>query len=73
MTSKALRFPMFVKFLIGCLSLAAMLIVGGTYVVKDATDAMPWLPNGPIKHTVTWTLPGYTAPSDGSAYVMSGV
>jgi len=36
----------------------------GTYVVKDATDAHPWLPDGPIKHTVLWTLPGYTAPGD---------
>ncbi len=41
----------------------------GTYVVRDATDEQPWLPNGPIKHTVTWTRPGYTAPSDGSQYV----
>lgn len=36
----------------------------GTYVVKDATDEHPWLPNGPIKHTVTWTLPGYRAAGD---------
>lgn len=41
----------------------------GTYVVKDATDEYPWLPNGPIPHIVTWTMDGYTAPSDGSAYV----
>ena len=34
----------------------------GTYVVKDATDAQPWLPNGPIPHLVTWTAPGYVAP-----------
>src|SRR5689334_11194415 len=32
------RVPMFAKFLIGCLSLAAMLIVGGTYVVKKETQ-----------------------------------
>ena len=43
----------------------------GTYVVKDATDEHPWLPNGPIPHVVTWTRPGYVAPADGSAYVMS--
>ena len=34
----------------------------GTYVVKDATDEQPWLPNGPIPHLVTWTAPGYVAP-----------
>ncbi|HEV7554085.1 MAG TPA: hypothetical protein VGO00_01455, partial [Kofleriaceae bacterium] len=32
-----MRVPMFVKFLVGCLSLAALLIVGGTYVVKNET------------------------------------
>jgi len=32
-----LRVPMFVKFLVGCLALAALLIVGGTYVVKNET------------------------------------
>ncbi|MFL1599944.1 DUF3556 domain-containing protein [Gordonia amicalis] len=41
----------------------------GTYVVADATEELPWLPSGPIKHTVTWTRPGYVAPSDGSQYV----
>ena len=34
----------------------------GTYVVRDATDEQPWLPNGPIPHRVTWTAPGYTSP-----------
>ena len=34
----------------------------GTYVVKDATEEQPWLPNGPIPHRVTWTAPGYTSP-----------
>ncbi len=29
---------MFAKFLIGCLTLAALLIIGGTYVVKDQTQ-----------------------------------
>jgi hypothetical protein len=43
----------------------------GTYVVKDATDAQPWLPDGPIKHQVTWTRPGYTAPSDGRTYALT--
>jgi hypothetical protein len=36
----------------------------GTYVVKDATDELPWLPNGPIRHQVTWQLEGYRAPYD---------
>ncbi|WP_020109291.1 DUF3556 domain-containing protein [Nocardia sp. 348MFTsu5.1] len=36
----------------------------GTYVVKDATDEQPWLPNGPIPHQVTWTMHGYQAPGD---------
>ena len=40
----------------------------GTYVVRDATEALPWLPDGPIAHRVTWTKPGYVAPSDGSRY-----
>src|SRR5206468_676814 len=34
---KGLRFPMFLKFLVGCLVLAGLLIVGGTYVVKAET------------------------------------
>ncbi|HEU0034372.1 MAG TPA: methyl-accepting chemotaxis protein [Kofleriaceae bacterium] len=33
--SRRFRIPMFVKFLIGCLSLAAFLIIGSTYVVKS--------------------------------------
>src|SRR5438128_1044583 len=37
MSEKKLRFPMFFKFLIGCLTLAALLIVGGTLVVKNET------------------------------------
>jgi methyl-accepting chemotaxis protein len=32
------RVPMFAKFLIGCLSLAAFLIIGGTYVVRSETQ-----------------------------------
>jgi methyl-accepting chemotaxis protein len=32
-----LRFPLFAKFLVGCLILAALLIIGGTYVLKDET------------------------------------
>lgn len=39
----------------------------GTYVVKDATDEHPWLPNGPIPHHVTWTASGYAAPGDTAA------
>ena len=38
----------------------------GWYHNDDAADEQPWLPNGPIPHTVTWTLPGYSAP--GVAY-----
>jgi hypothetical protein len=34
----------------------------GWYHNDDAYAEQPWLPNGPIPHTVTWTLPGYTAP-----------
>ncbi|WP_456695223.1 DUF3556 domain-containing protein [Aeromicrobium sp. P5_D10] len=36
----------------------------GTYIAKDAADAHPWLPDGPIPHQVTWTLEGYRAPGD---------
>lgn len=32
----SLRIPMFAKFLIGCLTLAALLIIGGTFVVKQS-------------------------------------
>ena len=38
MSRGKLRFPMFSKFLIGCLLLAGLLIVGGTYVVKSETQ-----------------------------------
>jgi methyl-accepting chemotaxis protein len=31
------RFPLFAKFFVGCLILAALLIIGGTYVIKDET------------------------------------
>ena len=37
MTPRKLRVPMFFKFLIGCLALAALLIVGGSIVVKNET------------------------------------
>ena len=37
MTARKLRVPMFFKFLIGCLALAAMLIIGGTFVVRNET------------------------------------
>lgn len=33
---RSLRIPMFVKFLVGCLTLAALLITGGTLVVNSA-------------------------------------
>ncbi len=35
--TRSLRFPMFVKFLIGCLTLAALLIIGGTFVFQNET------------------------------------
>jgi methyl-accepting chemotaxis protein len=38
MSRPKLRFPMFLKFLVGCLLLASLLIVGGTYVVKNETQ-----------------------------------
>ena len=31
----------------------------GWYHNDDAYNEQPWLPNGPIPHTVTWTLEGY--------------
>ncbi|HEY0985407.1 MAG TPA: hypothetical protein VGD80_00095, partial [Kofleriaceae bacterium] len=37
MIARKLRVPMFFKFLIGCLTLAALLIVGGSFVVKNET------------------------------------
>jgi methyl-accepting chemotaxis protein len=37
MTARTLRVPMFFKFLIGCLALAALLIVGGAFVVRNET------------------------------------
>ena len=37
MIARKLRFPMFFKFLVGCLALAALLIVGGALVVKNET------------------------------------
>jgi len=37
MNRRKLRFPMFWKFLVGCLLLAAFLIIGGTYVIKNET------------------------------------
>jgi methyl-accepting chemotaxis protein len=35
--TRRLRFPLFFKFLLGCLTLAALLIIGGTYVVRNET------------------------------------
>ena len=35
--SRRIRFPLFAKFLVGCLILAGLLIIGGTYVLKDET------------------------------------
>ena len=38
----------------------------GTYIVTDASEACPWLADGPIPHTVTWQLPGYNFPGRAS-------
>src|SRR5262245_31138296 len=38
MARRRVRIPLFLKFLIGCLALAALLIVGGSYVVKNETQ-----------------------------------
>lgn len=46
---KSLRIPMFVKFLFGCLTLAALLIVGGTFVFRQET-ARPTQGNFLAKH-----------------------
>lgn len=42
----------------------------GWYHNDDAYNTQPWLPDGPIPHTITWTRPGYTPP--GVAYPGSG-
>jgi hypothetical protein len=34
----------------------------GWYHNDDAYNTQPWLPDGPIPHTITWTRPGYEAP-----------
>lgn len=34
----------------------------GWYHNDDAFNTQPWLPDGPIPHTVTWTREGYVAP-----------
>ncbi|MBS9372165.1 DUF3556 domain-containing protein [Rhodococcus sp. B50] len=31
----------------------------GHYHIEDAVSEQPWLPNGPIRHTVTWRRSGY--------------
>jgi len=45
----------------------------GYYDIRDAVSVQPWIPDGPIKHTVTWTLPGYQAPGDPTRYVRAGL
>ncbi|MFD6454467.1 DUF3556 domain-containing protein [Nocardia sp. NPDC060220] len=37
----------------------------GTWEVADAVEALPWLPDGPIAHTVTWRREDVTAPRQG--------
>jgi hypothetical protein len=41
----------------------------GTFIVTDASEACPWLADGPIPHTVTWQLPGYSFPGRASTSV----
>ena len=36
----------------------------GTYVGAEAAQTFPWLPDGPMRHQVTWQLEGYHAPND---------
>ncbi|WP_375001362.1 DUF3556 domain-containing protein [Aeromicrobium sp. CTD01-1L150] len=36
----------------------------GTWVVADAVEEQPWLPNGPIPLTVEWRLPGWVPPAE---------
>jgi hypothetical protein len=31
----------------------------GTWHIDDLAEAQPWLPDGPVRHEVTWTAPGY--------------
>jgi hypothetical protein len=42
----------------------------GWYHNDDAFNTQPWLPDGPIPHTITWTRPGYAAA--GVAYPGAG-
>ena len=32
----------------------------GSWSVKEAVEEQPWLPNGPVPLTVTWTADGFT-------------
>ena len=34
----------------------------GTWSVRDCVAEQPWLPNGPVPLTATWTAPGYVRP-----------
>ncbi|MFF3571985.1 DUF3556 domain-containing protein [Nocardia jiangxiensis] len=34
----------------------------GTWQVRDAVEAQPWLPDGPIPHVVTWRRADYATP-----------
>jgi hypothetical protein len=36
----------------------------GWYDVDDAVSEQPWLPNGPIRHTITWQKAGYEPAGD---------
>lgn len=36
----------------------------GEWNVLDAVSEQPWLPNGPIRHKVTWRKPGYEPAGD---------
>lgn len=36
----------------------------GSWVVAEAVEEQPWLPNGPIATTVTWRHPDYVSPAE---------
>jgi hypothetical protein len=54
--TRKLRFPLFFKFLIGCLTLAALLIVGGAFVVRNETRLRS---RGNYLQKQEWRLGGY--------------
>ena len=39
----------------------------GTWHVDDLAEEQPWLPNGPVRHEVTWQAPGYAAAGEATS------